>query len=281
LVSHKAKDLFDLAGKTAVVTGSLGYIGTLIVETLATNGARVILLGRGRKLDKAILQLKNMFGNGNIDGKKVDMSDLDSYELVLKEIAKEEEDLEIIINNAYPMNRDAGFNQPKLSLENANRKHWEINLQGGIIWSVMSTQILGSKLIERQAGSIINISSMYGIVAPDMKLYQETEFMNPPGYSVAKSGMLGLTRYTASTWGKHGIRANAILPGPFPNIAGKSDNAVQKSDNEFINRLMQRTCLNRYGKVNELAGPVLFLASEASSYVTGISLCVDGGWTII
>ena len=86
MVSHNAKDLFDLAGKTAVVTGSLGYIGTLIVETLATNGARVILLGRGRKLDKAILQLKNMFGNGNIDGKKIDMSDLDSYELVLKEM---------------------------------------------------------------------------------------------------------------------------------------------------------------------------------------------------
>jgi gluconate 5-dehydrogenase len=110
-------------------------------------------------------------------------------------------------------------------------------------------------------------------------LYEGTNFMNPPGYSAAKAAMLAFTRYTASFWGPHGVRANAILPGPFSNTEDLGPNSVR--DNSFLERLSSRTCLNRFGRPEELAGALLFLASDASSYVTGHALTVDGGWTII
>ena len=104
--------------------------------------------------------------------------------------------------------------------------------------------------------------------------------MNPPGYSAAKAAMLAFTRYVASFWGEHGIRANAILPGPFSNTGGDSENSIAKDD-PLIERLKFRTCLNRTGAPHELSGALLYLASDASSYMTGQALSVDGGWTIV
>ena len=127
-------------------------------------------------------------------------------------------------------------------------------------------------------GSIINVATMYAIVAPDPHLYEGTRFLNPPGYSAAKAGMLAFTRYVASFWGSSGVRANAILPGAFSNTEEASGNSVDPDD-PFILRLSERTCVGRPGRPQELAGALLFLASDASSYVTGHALVVDGGWT--
>ena len=120
---------------------------------------------------------------------------------------------------------------------------------------------------------------MYAAVAPSPQLYKGTNFVNPPGYSASKAALLSFTRYVASYWGQHGIRANAILPGPFSNTEDVTPNAVPENDG-FIERLRARTCLGRIGRPNELAGALLFLASDASSYITGHGLVVDGGWTI-
>jgi gluconate 5-dehydrogenase len=121
---------------------------------------------------------------------------------------------------------------------------------------------------------------MYAVVAPSPALYEGTAFINPPGYSASKAALLALTRYTASFWGRHGIRCNAILPGPFSNIEDTGQNSVKQND-FFLDRLKARTCLGRIGHPDELVGPLLFLASDASSYVTGHALMVEGGWTII
>jgi gluconate 5-dehydrogenase len=121
---------------------------------------------------------------------------------------------------------------------------------------------------------------MYALVAPSPQLYEGTNFLNPPAYSASKAAMLAFTRYIASFWGTHGIRANAILPGPFSNIEDRGPNSV-RDDDFFIDRLKARTCLGRIGKPAELAGCLLFLASDASSYMTGQALAVDGGWTIV
>jgi len=126
-------------------------------------------------------------------------------------------------------------------------------------------------------GSIINIATMYAQVAPSPQLYEDTTALNPPAYSASKAALVAFTRYVASFWGSDGIRANAILPGPFSNTEEIGPNTVQ--DPEFLSRLQQRTCLRRVGRADELAGALLFLSSDASSFVTGHALVVDGGWT--
>jgi len=116
-------------------------------------------------------------------------------------------------------------------------------------------------------------------VAPSPQLYEGTDFINPPGYSASKAALLAFTRYTASFWGPFGVRANAILPGPFSNTEETTANSVRKDD-PFLDRLKARTVLGRLGEPAELAGAVLFLASDASSFMTGQALVVDGGWSI-
>src|SRR5207237_9822187 len=166
------------------------------------------------------------------------------------------------------------------SLENSTFDQWMRNLEGGVIWPVMATQMVGAKKKEQKSGSIVNICTMYAVVAPSPDLYEGTDFLNPPGYSAAKAAMLSFTRYTASYWGKYGVRANAILPGPFSNTDYDGPNSVA-SGSPFIDRLKARTCLKRIGRPEELAGALLFLASDASSFLTGQALLVDGGWTVI
>jgi gluconate 5-dehydrogenase len=133
---------------------------------------------------------------------------------------------------------------------------------------------------EQGGGSIINISTMYALVAPRPALYAGTKFINPPGYSASKAALLSFTRYVASFWGTLGVRANAILPGPFSNTEDVGANAVAAED-PFLQRLKDYTCLGRIGKPIELAGALLFLASDASSFMTGQSIVVDGGWTAV
>jgi gluconate 5-dehydrogenase len=120
---------------------------------------------------------------------------------------------------------------------------------------------------------------MYALVAPSPRLYEGTSFINPPGYSASKAALLALTRYVASFWGPYGVRSNAILPGPFSNTEQDGPNSVRQGD-AFLERLKARTCLGRTGRPEELVGALLFLASDASSYVTGQALVVDGGWTV-
>ena len=147
---------------------------------------------------------------------------------------------------------------------------------------MLACQVFGRLMKDQgRGGSIINISTMYALVAPRPQLYQGTEFRNPPGYSAAKAGLLSFTRYVASFWGPDGIRANAILPGPFSNTEDSGGpNAVQQ-DSAFLERLKGFTCMGRIGRPHELAGALLFLASDASSFMTGQAIVIDGGWTAV
>jgi gluconate 5-dehydrogenase len=153
------------------------------------------------------------------------------------------------------------------------------NLTGGIYWAVLAVQTLGVIMKRQGRGSIVNVATMYAVVAPSPRLYEDTPFINPPGYSASKAGLLAFTRYVASFWGPHGVRANAILPGPFSNTRDAGPNSVKEGD-FFLERLKSRTALGRTGRPDELVGALLFLASDASSYVTGQGLVVDGGWTV-
>lgn len=277
----KSSNLFSVAGKTAVLTGASGFLGRTFARALLTNGARVVALGRSERLQHEAQEWQREFGEGNISIHRVDMYDISMLGRVLDQIAIEEKSIDLLVNNAHELGPGTGFNVPEGSLEDATMETWMRNLTGGVYWAALTTQKLGARMKQQGTGSIINISTMYALVAPRPQLYAGTEFINPPGYSASKAALLSFTRYVASFWGQHGIRANAILPGPFSNTEDPGVANAVDQDNPFLQRLKGFTCLERIGRPHELAGALLFLASEASSFMTGQAIIVDGGWTAV
>lgn len=275
-----ATDLFSLRGKTAVLTGASGYLGRTMARALLANGARVIALGRSERLREQVGAWQQEFGPDCAEAHLIDMYDLPAFSALLDQIVAGESSIDILVNNAHELGPQTGFNVAEGSLEGLSFDHWQRNWLGGVFWPALAVQKVGEKMKAAGRGSIVNISTMYALVAPSPKLYEGTNFLNPPAYSAAKAAMLAFTRYVASFWGQHGIRANAILPGPFSNIEDRGPNSV-RDDDFFIDRLKARTCLGRIGRPAELAGCLLFLASDASSYMTGQALAVDGGWTVV
>ncbi len=277
----KSSTLFSIAGRTAVLTGASGFLGRTFARALLVNGARVVALGRSERLQREAETWSREFGEESISFQRVDMYDIAALGRVLDQIATEEKSIDILVNNAHELGAGTGFNVPEGSLESATMETWMRNLTGGVYWAALTTQKLGSRMKQQNSGSIINISTMYALVAPRPQLYAGTEFINPPGYSASKAALLSFTRYVASFWGQHGVRANAILPGPFSNTEDRDgDNSVDP-DSPFLQRLKDSTCLGRTGRPRELAGALLFLASDASSFMTGQAVTVDGGWTAV
>lgn len=270
--------LFSLEGRTVVLSGATGFLGRRMAEALLSREARVVALARSRRLVELGHEWANRYGEDRIRAMQVDMYDTAALRSTLDQIATTEPTLDVLVNNAHELGPATGFNSPDGSLERSSIDQWMRNLSGGLLWPLLTTQAVGPRMKEQGRGSIVNIATMYATVAPSPRLYDGTSFGNPPGYSAAKAGMLAFTRYVASYWGPFGIRANAILPGPFSNTEDSGPNAVAAED-PFVERLESRTCLGRLGKPDELSGPLLFLASDASSYVTGQALVVDGGWT--
>jgi len=274
--------LFSLEGKTAVLTGASGFLGRTFCLALLANGARVVALGRSDRLKKEAEGWAGEFGEDKISVAQIDMYDVAALNDLCAKIAAEEKSIDILVNNAHELGAATGFNIPEGSLENATFDQWQRNLQGGVYWAVQTTQHLGLRMKQQGSGSIINIATMYASVAPRPQLYEGTTSLNPPGYSASKAALLAFTRYTASFWGREGVRANCISPGPFSNTEdiGTGQNAVQE-DSPFVKRLKGYTVLDRIGRPRELVGALLFLASDASTYVTGQNLNVDGGWTAV
>ena len=277
----KTSSLFDLEGKTAVLTGASGFLGRTFAQTLLANGARVVALGRSDRLRSEAAKWANEFGADKVAVEQIDMYDVAALNALCDKIAGEEKSIDILINNAHELGAATGFNVPEGSLENATFDQWQRNLQGGVYWAVQTTQRLGVKMKQQRRGSIINIATMYATVAPRPQLYEGTTSLNPPGYSASKAALLAFTRYTASFWGREGVRANCISPGPFSNTEdAEGENSVAE-DSPFVQKLKSYTVLNRIGRPIELCGALLFLASDASSYVTGQNFNVDGGWTAV
>ena len=274
--------LFSLEGKTAVLTGASGFLGRTFALALLANGARVVAIGRSDRLKEEAKSWASEFGSDKISVKQIDMYDVTALNDLCDAIAAEEPSVDILINNAHELGSATGFNVPEGSLENSTFDQWQRNLQGGVYWAVQTTQRLGVRMKQAQRGSIINIATMYASVAPRPQLYEGTASLNPPGYSASKAALAAFTRYTASFWGSVGVRANCISPGPFSNTEdlGTGQNAVQE-DSPFVQKLKGYTVLNRIGRPRELVGALLFLASDASTYVTGQNLNVDGGWTAV
>lgn len=266
----RLEEIFNVAEKCVVVTGACGYFGSYIVKTLLELNAKVILLSHSDELHNVLAEYTTIYGIEKVVGYKIDFYDRDQSIRVLKNIILLHE-IDAVINNAYDMSAKTGFDSKEDGcLEKIEYTKLEHSLQSGVFWAFRTTQIIGEQFIKKEVGSIINISSMYSEISPNPALYEGKEFFNPPGYSISKAALDALTRYTASFWGKYGIRCNSILPGPFP----------KKIDVEFLKRLQERTVLNRVGHLRDLIGFIIYLVSDASKFMTGQSIKIDGGWTI-
>jgi len=269
--------LFSLEGKVALLTGATGYLGKVFAECLLSAGAKVILYGKDSVISLGN-SFKSKYGNRLVDCYEVDFYDEGKYRQSLYHAVNENESVDILVNNAFEFSKDTGFNDPSGKLEKISRKQWMRTFDSGVYWHALATQIVGEKMKQHGSGAIINICSMYAIVSPDPALYQGTTMFNPPSYGAAKAALLAFTRYVASFYGQYGVRCNAIILGAFPNIGADSYNSV--NDQEFLDRLAKKTVLGRVGKPDDLKGALVFLASDASGYITGQGIVVDGGWTI-
>ena len=258
--------IFSLQEKTALVTGATGYLGRAMVKILAAAGARVFVNGRNAKqVDELVKEL-------GVQGLKAESAVFDITDVVAIEnyfLSLNNEPLDILINNAY-----FGLSG-NISCSNASSYVDSYNITVAASHNIVMAALpnLRAAVKLRNGASIINIASMYGLVSPDLRIYDTEQAANPPFYGAAKAAFIQWTRYAACEFGKEKIRVNSISPGAFPSVD------VQKSNPEFISKLEQKIPMGRVGLADELQGSVLFLASSASSYVNGSNLVVDGGWT--
>jgi len=272
------QSLFSLQGKVALLTGAAGYFGRVFADCLLFAGAKVLLYDKDAGVIDFADSLKSKYGYEKVERYQVDFYDEDAYRESLHNAVDKNESIDILVNNAFEFSKNTGFNDPSGKLDTISRNQWARSFDSGVYWHALATQIIGSKMKSQGSGAIINICSMYAIVSPDPALYEGTTVFNPPSYGATKAALLAFTRYVASFYGEYGIRCNAIVPGAFPNVGGNTYNSVE--DHEFLQRLAKRTTLGRVGNVDDLKGVLIFLASDASRYITGQGIIVDGGWTI-
>lgn len=251
----------DLKSKIVVLTGGYGHLGSVMATILLKYGAKVYILGRTKsKFDLRFNKQQSAFFV------ETNLESVQSIERSIREIGKKEDKIDILINNAYY----GVLNHPEYMTSEEFRK----GIDGGLnqYYDLIKSSIQYLKASKN--GKIINISSMYGIVTPDLDIYEgREEFLNPPNYGTAKAGVIHLSKYYAMYLGKYGINVNSVSPGPFPS------EDIQK-DKVFIKRLEAKTKLKRLGKPKDLEGVILLLSSNASNYITGQNIAVDGGWTI-
>lgn len=258
------KEMFDLKGKNIIITGGSGWLGRSMSEALAEYGANLILLSRNENKNRELSDyLTNTYGNKNFYY-KMDLSDKKEIENGYKKIIKEHKRIDVLINNSY-------YGAGK-ELHNMKNNEWEKGIDGSVNAVFRLSKLVIKNMMEYNKGKIINIASMYGIVAPDVRIYDNNDFYNPANYGAGKAAIIQLTKYIAAVYGKYNITCNSISPGPFPSPQ------VQKNI-EFIKSLEEKVPLKRIGNPEDLKGIILLLASEASNYINGENISVDGGWT--
>ncbi len=257
---------FNLSGKVIGLTGGSGYLGRAMALGLAKSGADVFICGRNeQRLNKVISDSKKLSLPGTISCQIVDITSIDNVEQFLSYIYEQNGSLHGWINNAA-----SSVNQ---LLGNLTQEGISSTINSCLTSVMLITQAVTERMCPKIGGSIVNISSMYGVVSPQPRMYSNCpDYHNPPAYGAAKAGIIQFTKYAACHYAKNNIRVNCISPGPFP------DSSVQNNF-EFINNIKSRVPLGRIGSASEIVGPAIFLLSDASSFVTGHNLCVDGGWT--
>lgn len=277
--SQDLGSLFSLKEKLVILTGAAGFFGQYFLKALLDHEANMVV---AIDVDEERMeQMKGSFDPDRVLFKRLDQYDQHTSRQFFEEISEKLlTGPTVLINNSFDFSKETGFNSVYGRLSTAPVDQIMRSLESAVAWPFLATQILGNVAVMRKHNlSVINIGSMYSLIAPNPDLYVGRDYINPPGYSIGKSGVLALTRYTAA-WLAPWVRANAICPGAIPNTETVTSNSEQNKNPEFMQRLVDRTLLKRAGHPTDLIGALIFLASDASSYMTGQAITIDGGWTI-
>jgi len=281
-------DLFDLTGRVAIVTGGAGLLGAEFCQTLIEAGAITVIADiDGDAAEDLANTLNERFPSAESDRRafpaQVDISSKSSVQRLFQFVFDQFKQLDILVNAAAldpkidPRSlvdqSEADSDRPLArKFEDYPVEQWQRALDVNLTGVFLCCQAAGKLMASQRAGVIINISSIYGMVGPDQRIYQtpgDIERYKPAYYSTTKAGVLGLTRYLAAYYAGTDIRVNALTPG----------GVFKDHDQDFIQAYSSRAVIGRMAEKNEMNGALLFLASDASSYMTGGNLVVDGGWT--
>jgi len=259
---------FDLTGKTAIVTGAAGQLGGEFVKTLLEAGAQVAALDVWLANPKSIL---NRFSTDRLRPIQADVTDRPSLERGLAEIRDHLGEPSILINNAAIDASPGASVTDTGPFETYPESSWDAMMAVNLKGVFLCCQVFGARMAERGGGCIVNISSVYGLLSPDQRIYEyrDRPFFKPIAYSTTKAGILNLTRYLATYWARQGVRVNTLT------LAG----VFNHQDEAFLKNYTAKVPLGRMARADEFNGALLLLTSEASSYITGSNLVVDGGFS--
>ena len=266
---------FDISGRTVIVTGGAGLLGREYGRALASAGARVVLADiDGSRVEAIAAELRT--DCGTVVGVAVDVADEVSVSELVRTTLATFGRVDGLVNNAAldpKVDRDRNA-QLAVPFENYPLELWNRALAVNLTGMFLCTREVAPLMLAQKRGVIVNISSTYGMVGPDQRIYESDDpdapqEFKPVAYPVTKSGVLGFTRYLAAYWAGTGIRVNTLTPG----------GVLNEQPSEFVRRYSARTPLGRMADRDEYCGALLFLLSDASSYMTGSNLVVDGGWT--
>ena len=262
-MAHHIKELFSLGGKVAVVTGGAGLLGSEMSTALAEAGAHVIIADRD--VDNCCKRAEEISrDNPEAMAIRTDVTDESLVQNMVDETVNKFGRLDILVNCAGEYERGK-FEEMSLDV-------WNMCISSYLTSIFTCTQKAMPVMKKQGGGNIINISSMYGMIGPDFRVYGDSGRDSPPHYNAAKGGVIQFTRYCASYLAPYNIRVNTISPGSFPVVD-------PEKNREFLGQLGGKSMLDRVGEPWEMKGIVVFLASDASSYITGQNIAVDGGVT--
>lgn len=256
--------MFNLSNKHILITGATGYLGSQVALGLAKLGATIHVNSR------TVEECERLVEDINSKGFRAICASFDvTNDEAVKEYANSLSQLDVLINNSY-----AGVGGTLLT---ASMDNYIDSYKSSVVASANLIKVLEPHLTEAVlhsgSASIINVASMYGMVSPDARIYDTDEGTSPPFYGAAKAALIQLTKYAACELATKNIRVNSVSPGPFPSEIAQSELR------DLMNKIASKVPMGRIGLPFELVGPVAFLASDASSYVTGVNIPIDGGWT--
>jgi NAD(P)-dependent dehydrogenase (short-subunit alcohol dehydrogenase family) len=259
---------FGIADKVCIVTGGAGHLGSAMASALAEAGAHVWIVSRNQT---NCARLAGQLADSGLRAEAfaVDVTKPHEIKNLISVIGDRHGRLDIIVNNAH----GGGPGTMEQSDMSKYVQAMELAVGAAATFVNEARSLLAAAAMREGDAAVINVSSMYGMVSPDPRIYGTSGLNNPPHYGAAKAGLLQYTRYAACHLAPLGIRVNAISPGPFPR------DVICQQDPAFCEILAERVPLGRIGRPQDLAGAVVFLASPAARYITGVNLPVDGGWT--
>lgn len=265
------KNLFNLTGKTALVTGAVGILGRHFCAGLAEAGANIALIDiRKDDVNRLVVELNQKY-DVKASGIVCDVSNPASVRRMVKKVVNNFGSIDILHNNAAAKSDDlSAYFAP---FDDYSIEQWQKIMSVNLNGMFLIAQEVGKYMLQQETGgSIIHTSSVYGVIAPDQRIYEGSFYLGgkintPAVYSVSKAGIIGLTKYLATYWADKGIRVNAIAPGGVDSGQNKT----------FSRQYSSRVPMNRMAKPHEMVGALLYLSSDASSYVTGQTIIVDGG----